>query len=110
MKQTTQTGPLAAIISRDRSTWRMVVLLAVILALLGVATASASPAHFHPKTATGCDLCLTASLTASAQLAQTEAVPVPQSRALAEILTVQSRYELLRYHASHTRGPPAPAL
>jgi hypothetical protein len=110
MTTLSQTGAVAAIMKRDRSVWRVCVLFAVILALLGVATATASPAHFHPKTASGCDLCLTAGLTAAAELAQVQALPAPQTRTLAGVMLAQSSYELLRYHASHTRGPPSTAV
>ncbi|HXJ39025.1 MAG TPA: hypothetical protein VNH18_07090 [Bryobacteraceae bacterium] len=110
MKQTRQTGPFTAITKFDRSGWRLCVLFVVILALLGVATASASPAHFHPKTATGCDVCLTASHTAAAKLGSTQLLQAPQTRRAATLILAHFRYELLRYHASHTRGPPSLAL
>lgn len=110
MKQTHQTGPLSAITKFDRKPWRLCVLFVVILALLGVVSASASPAHFHSTTATGCDLCLTASLAATAQVVEAQTVPVPQAKGLPEIEQTSSLYELLLRHASRNRGPPSPAL
>lgn len=110
MKGLHQPVLLSAISRPDRKPWRLLVLFAVILALLGVATASASPAHFHPKTATGCDICLTASLTAGAEVAEIQVLAVPQQRGMLEAPAASSFYSLLRYHATHTRGPPAHSL
>ena len=94
----------------DRKTLRLCVLLAVILALLGVTAATASPAHFHARTATSCDLCLSAGVASTGQVAQVFAVPAPPPKYLASVVLVTSRYELLRYQASHTRGPPSQSL
>lgn len=107
MKGLHQPRFLTAISNPDRKPWRVLVLFAVILALLGVASASASPAHFHPKTATGCDLCVSASLLAGGEIATVQVLAAPRQRGMLDAAATGSAYSLLRYHATHTRGPPA---
>lgn len=103
-------GFLSAILNRDRRGWRFFVLLAVIAALVGVTAAAGSPAHFHSKAA-GCDLCLTASLAASAEISEVHSLVVPEARKkIAEAPLAVSRYSLLLLDSSQTRGPPAIAL
>lgn len=110
MKDLHQPRILTAISTPDRKPWRLLVLFAVILALLGVATASASPAHFHPKTATGCDLCVSASLMAGGEIATVQVLAAPRQRGKLDASATGSAYSLLRHHATHTRGPPADTL
>lgn len=110
MNTVPQPGIFRAILNRDRRTWRTFVLFAIIAALLGVATAAALPAHFHARTTAGCDVCLTASLAATAQVATVHFLVAPEPQRLVVFSPGKSLYTLLRFDASRTRGPPATAL
>jgi hypothetical protein len=78
-----------------------------ITAMLGVATASASPAHAHLKTPdAGCDICFTAHITAVDTPCAYEFL-APQVGGVLPILPVQSGYQPCESESSCSRGPPS---
>src|SRR5947208_478577 len=88
--------------------FRFFVLLIAIAAVLGVATASASPAHFHANPpANGCDLCFAAHV-ASLEAAIIAAVAhAPLWHGHITVCSPISGYQLFHSKASLTRGPPS---
>lgn len=94
-----------------RSPFRLIVLLLALTAMLGVATASASPAHFHAKPpATSCDICFTAQL-ASLEAKAIGAIPLVCPVQICLIAAApDTRYRLFRTDPALTRGPPSPLV
>jgi hypothetical protein len=90
---------------------RAAILIAAITALLGVAMAADSAAHFHARSTGGqCDICMTAhvvSLEARAVFHLFGAVEVHERLAPGVAIT---GYQLLLAHPSFSRGPPSLAL
>ena len=90
---------------------RIVVMVVAIAAIVGVATGSASPAHFHLKTPAGsCDICFAAHVAAFE--AKSVAVVLQAPHIVGRIATCSaiSGYQLYLSKSSLTRGPPALAL
>jgi hypothetical protein len=90
--------------------FRIFVLIWAFAAMLGLSTASASPAHLHADSASnGCNICFTAHTVAF----ETPAVlPVycPEIRELATLLPPVSSYRACAARTSFSRGPPSPCL
>ena len=86
---------------------RIAVLLVALAAMLGVVTASASPAHAHLKAPdAGCDICITAHFSA----VETPYVLVfhgPEIQGLITFLPLLSGYQPYDSESSSSRGPPA---
>jgi hypothetical protein len=86
---------------------RIAVLLVAIAAMLGVVTASASPAHSHLNgSAAGCDICYTAHMSA----VETPAVLLfhgPEIQGLIVFLPLLSGYQPYDSELSSSRGPPS---
>lgn len=86
---------------------RILVMVVAIAAVLGVATGSASPAHFHLKApAGGCDICFAAHVAAFE--AKSLAVSLQAPHVVERITTCSaiSGYQLYLSKSSLTRGPP----
>lgn len=85
---------------------RIAVLLVALAAMLGVVTASASPAHAHLKTPdAGCDICITAHFSA----VKTPAALIiqgPEIQGLVSFLPLLSGYQPFDSESSSSRGPP----
>ena len=93
---------------RDLRTFRAVILLLAIAAMLGVAAASSSPAHFHAKPpANGCDICFTAHIVSLEAKAIPAIVHAPRVYGFLAPSAAVSGYRLLRGSESLTRGPPS---
>lgn len=80
--------------------------------MLGVATAAASPAHFHASApARGCDICFTAHIASLEAKSIAALIQTPQTHGfLITGLAISSGYQLFRTKASLTRGPPSLSL
>jgi hypothetical protein len=87
---------------------RVAILIAAIVAMLSVAMASGSAAHFHERSTGGqCDVCVTAhvvSLEARAVFHQFGAVQVHERLAARQAI---SGYQFLLVHSSFSRGLPS---
>jgi hypothetical protein len=90
---------------------RAAIMMVAVAALLGVAMASSTSAHFHARSTGGqCDICMTAhvvSLEARAVFHLFGAVEVHERIAPGVAIT---GYQLLLAHSSFSRGPPALSL
>ena len=90
---------------------RAAIMVAAIAALLGVAMASGTAAHFHARSGGGqCDICMTAhvvSVEARGVFHHFGAVEVRER--LAPGAAVDG-YQLLLAHSSFSRGPPSRSL
>src|SRR5882757_5847358 len=88
--------------------FRFFVMLLAIAAMLSVATASSSSAHFHAKPpANGCDVCFAAHV---ASLEAKTIAPValaPRAHGWITLCSAISGYQLFRSKAFLTRGPPS---
>jgi hypothetical protein len=92
---------------RNLRTFRFVILLVALAAMLGVVTASSSPAHFHAKPpANGCDICFTAHVASVEAKVVAATVHAPHVHGFIVLRTAISHYRLLRGESSLTRGPP----
>jgi hypothetical protein len=92
---------------RKSGLFRTAILIAAVLALLGVAMASTSPAHFHERAGGRCDICATAhvvSLEAQTVFHFVGSVAVCDRLAPP---AAASAYQLLLDSASSSRGPPS---
>jgi hypothetical protein len=90
---------------------RFFVLLIAIAALLGVATVSSSPAHFHANPpANGCDLCFAAHVASleARTIATVDHALLLQGRIV--LCSAISGYQVFRSKAFLTRGPPSLSL
>lgn len=99
---------MIATISSARRSHKILILLLALIAMLGVATASTSPAHLHLTSSSNrCDLCFTAQIAAfenpSVQLLQLPAVTGRLSLFLAV-----TTYIPVNSQPNCSRGPPAP--
>jgi hypothetical protein len=90
---------------------RAAILIVAIAAMLGIAMASGSAAHFHTGSAGGqCDVCMTAhvvSVEARAVFHLFGSVEVHERLTPGSAI---SGYHLLLAHSSFSRGPPSLAL
>lgn len=93
-----------------RRLFRTIVLMLGLVAMLGIATISASPAHSHlTSSADKCDICFTAHFSAveTPIIAPFHAPDVEEHAAL--VLAV-SAYQALAAAPSFSRGPPPSSL
>jgi len=97
---------------RGMSRWlRILVMAFAIVAILGVATGSASPAHFHLKApAGGCDICFAAHIASFEAKSLASFLAVPEQAGQTVICTAASGYQSFRSRSSLSRGPPTLAL
>ncbi|GEM_PF-5230536 len=86
---------------------RIAAVLLALIALLGVASAAASPAHIHLTTPdAGCDICLTAHM-AAADTPCTLVFLAPEVRGVLTVLPVLSGYQAHSSESTYSRGPPS---
>jgi hypothetical protein len=91
-----------------RGKFRFFVLLLAIAAVLGVATATASPAHFHANPpSNGCDLCFAAHVASLEAANIAAATHTPLWDGHITLCSPVLGYQLFRSKASLTRGPPS---
>jgi hypothetical protein len=91
--------------------FRFFVLLIAIAAVLGVATASASPAHFHADPPTnGCDLCFAAHVASLEPGAIAAVTHAPLWDGPITLCSPIPGYQIFRSSAYLTRGPPSSSL
>jgi hypothetical protein len=90
--------------------FRTFVLLMAFVAMLGVATVSASPAHFHAdSSANGCNICFAAH-TVAFETPSIQAVFCPEIGDKAALPMPVSGYHARAAQVSFSRGPPTPSL
>jgi hypothetical protein len=86
---------------------RIAVLVMALVAMLGIVTASASPAHAHLKTPdAGCDICITAHFSAMETPAAL-IVHSPDIQGHITFLALLSGYQPCDSESTSSRGPPA---
>lgn len=87
---------------------RACIVLLAIVALLGVATDSTSPAHLHAKApAGGCDICFAAHVASLEAKTATAILQTPQVFGLITAFLAFSTYRLLYKCSFLSRGPPS---
>lgn len=86
------------------------VLLVALAAMLGVASASVTPAHWHHDSAPGrCDLCFTAHV-AAFESSSVDGLPEPEVSGQVAITVLFFGYKPATAVSSSSRGPPAGSL
>jgi hypothetical protein len=91
-------------------TLRTFVLLVAFVAMLGVATVSASPAHFHAdSSANGCNICFAAH-TVAFETPSIQAILCPEPGGRAAPLVPVPAYHACAAQVSFSRGPPTSSL
>ena len=86
---------------------RVCIVLLALVALLGVATDSTSPAHLHAKApAGGCDICFAAHVASLEAKTGTAMLLTPQVFGRLASFCVVSGYRLLHESSVLSRGPP----
>lgn len=89
---------------------RMSILMIVVAAFLGVATASASPAHFHANSSpSGCDVCFVAHA-AVVETPSLQLIHGPDIAGRATVLLPFFGYQAFSTQPHCSRGPPPSAL
>jgi hypothetical protein len=91
--------------------FRTFVLIWAFLAMLGLSTASASPAHFHGSSSSpnGCNICFTAH-TVAFEAPAVQPVYGPEMAGSAILLLAVFGYQACAGQPSCSRGPPASCL
>lgn len=86
-------------------------MILALAAMIGIATASTSPAHFHAKPpSNGCDICFTAHIASLEAKTIAAAIQAPQVHDCILAAVAISGYRLFRGKAALTRGPPSLSL
>jgi hypothetical protein len=90
---------------------RAAILIVAIAAMLGVAMASGSAAHFHERSTGGgqCDICMTAHVVSLEARAFFHLFGAVQSQERVAPAVAAPGYQLLLAHSSFSRGPPTSA-
>jgi hypothetical protein len=89
---------------------RAAILIVAIAAMLGVAMASGTAAHFHSRSTGGqCDICATAHVVSVQPRAVFHLFGAVESQERLAPGAAITGYQLLLAHSSFSRGPPSPA-
>jgi hypothetical protein len=90
---------------------RVCIVILAIVAMLGVATGSTSPAHLHAKAPSGgCDICFAAHVASLEAKTNTAILQTPQVFGRITAFSALSSYRLLYRSSFLTRGPPSLSL